>query len=367
MMLIKPLAIAALFGLAAAGPAEDFMRSMDKAVGQERRLRNLEKKLLAKAVPLNKDNNRWLEDGGNNNNGTLDLRDYALKYVGCQNVKAFSDDLAEDEDAESVLGMNRFVMFRFCQADLCSNYNKYGCSYDFGEYVIEMDYYLQAMATYHYDKYEEYCSACVECMTPTADDDTVTFGNYTDDAVVEQNVTNGNETVWSAQRDCQYYDACYNYKEACKSYMSRSTQYEDFFACTEFEVGNNVGYLGPHCAKDGKTIQIGIFDDENCESYIGDVVDLEQFTGMEFDDYGLSFYDSGSCISCVSGVSSSVNFFLYHLTKLTNTARNNRRTILSTLMTRLETACMSSVRCFTNLAENAIDTTTLATSRKHMR
>uniref|UniRef100_A0A7S1GIQ8 Uncharacterized protein n=1 Tax=Cyclophora tenuis TaxID=216820 RepID=A0A7S1GIQ8_CYCTE len=280
---------------------------MDGATSEQKRLRNFQKKLLAKAVPLNDaaKQGRFLEQGGNNNgdawNATLDLREYALKYVGCQNVKSFSDDLAQDEDSATVLGMNRFVMFRFCRADICSNYNKYGCQYDFGEYVIEMEYYLEAMATYHYDRYAEYCATCLECMTPTADDDTLVFNNYTDDLVVEANVTNGNETVWSAQRDCLYYEACYNYKEACQPYMSKATQYEDFFTCSEFEVGNNVGYLGPHCAKDGKTIQIGIFEDQNCEAYIGDVVDLEQFTGMTFDDYGLSFYDSGDCISCISG------------------------------------------------------------------
>ena len=315
-------------GTAAASPAspvvQDFMRAMDKAIAEEGAVRRLKQNLWKHAVPAQ----RHLEDGNNggaNANddgeiGNLDLKDYALKYTGCQNIKSFSDDLAADEDSRTVLAMNRFVTFRFCQADLCSNYHRYGCEYDFGEYVVEMEYYLEAMATYHFDRYEEYCSACIECMTPSSDngdDDgaAAAYANYTDDAVamddgynVTQDVnatSDGNATSsgWSAKENCKYYSACENYREACKQYINRAIQYEEFFTCTEFEVGNNVAYVGPFCAKDGKTIKIGIFDDMDCENYIGDVVDLQTFTGIEFDDWGLSFYDNGHCISCVNEVS----------------------------------------------------------------
>lgn len=293
-------AVAFLVRMSMGSPSDAFLKTMDKARANELRSR-LQKQLLEKAVPVPvPDSGRLLEDGANddanNNDNGLDLKDYALKYVGCQNVKSWSDNLAEDADSTSVLGLERFVIFRLCNAELCSSYNKYGCNQDYGEFMIEMEYYLEAMASYHYDRYSQYCATCQQCMT-SQDDDGAAVYNNTDDQV-----NDGNATSWSAETDCEFYDACENYKEACYQYASGETQYEDFFTCTEFEVGNNVAYLGPHCSGDGKTIQIGIFDDDECKSYLGDMVDLQQFTGMTFEDDGLAFYDSGSCISCISEV-----------------------------------------------------------------
>jgi hypothetical protein len=78
---------------------------------------------------------------------------------------------------------------------------------------------------------------------------------------------------------CLFESVCENYKSACQSYSKKTKYYEDYFTCSEFTVGDQTGYLGPHCRSDGYTIGIGIFEDSDCSSYIGDKVNIQRYTG----------------------------------------------------------------------------------------
>lgn len=97
-----------------------------------------------------------------NNNANIDLAGYALKYVGCQNVHTWDDNLADG--STNPLAMNRFVIFRLCKANDCSAYNKWGCNYNYGEYVIPMEDYLSIMAEYHFEQFGRFCKTCYRCM-----------------------------------------------------------------------------------------------------------------------------------------------------------------------------------------------------------
>ena len=75
-------------------------------------------------MPVNDDTERF-----------LDLTDYALKYVGCQNIHTWSDNRAAGENGEyeSPLSMEKFVVLRLCEREQCSAYNKWGCNYEYAE------------------------------------------------------------------------------------------------------------------------------------------------------------------------------------------------------------------------------------------
>jgi len=252
----------------------------------------LQQKLLKKAKPR-----RSLADVDDDEFNRLDLTNYALKYLGCQNIRQFDDNLAEAGDTGTVLGVNKFVVFRLCNAQKCSTYNKYGCNNDFGEYVMKLEDYLEIMEQYHYEKFLEYCATCIECMTPP-DDDGLDY-NQTDDVL---NTTN--ETVaWNAAYDCEYYSACSNYQRACKKFDSTNSDDDNkqfFLSCNAFNVGNDVQYIGPHCSDDGYTITTGIFKDEDCTEFVGNQINLAYYSGINVDNTNLGFYSSPSCISCLN-------------------------------------------------------------------
>jgi hypothetical protein len=267
---------------------KEFMRAMDD-VSNLQNLQHLQKRLLLHAVPR-----RSLDENATEYDGALDLTQFAMKYVGCQNVKSFSDDLAEDNDSNTVLGYNRFVVFRLCPANKCSAYNKYGCQDSFGEYIIEMEMFLEIMSQYHHQKYLEYCATCIACMNPPSDDT-----NYT-----EYNSTT-NETIytWSASADCQYFEACQNYNQACKNFDASTDDnaYSEILGCSEYALNDNMVYRGPHCGSNGKSITMGLFKDNECTKYIQSEADSGTSSGT--DDSLLQFFYNPTCVSCVNTVS----------------------------------------------------------------
>lgn len=394
-------------------------------------------------------------DGGYSSNA--DLTELSLKYVGCQNIHTWSDSQAKEGD--SPLVMKRYVMLRLCETDQCSAYNKWGCNYNYGEYVLPMETYLSIMSNFHFEQYNRYCETCKACKTfdfspyakylksygyqnsngqnnngyngnfrnsntanqygydqysqqynNGASNEAFSYGDYSDpgndedagwyiwtygygfmgyngddqisapdddnssqsdndDAYRNRNLANDNyyrngnnygynngggnygyqnnnvnqyngnyggqnygyqngnnghnnggyynggysqpvqlKLPWYVDQwgECIFDSVCENYKSVCRSYSPNATFYQDYFSCTQFSLGNQMGYLGPHCRQDGHTIGIGIYGDEQCNTYIGDVTDLNMYTAKQFDDSELSpFYDK-TCISCRSSNSYSL-------------------------------------------------------------
>ena len=325
----------------------------------------------------NYNNNQQQEEQENEDDafaayGGLNLTQYALKYLGCQNIHTFSDEMAANNDEYGSLIMNRFVVFRLCPKNKCSNYNDYGCDYNYGEYTIPMEDYLATMQYYHIQQYQQYCQTCHSCMTTGYYNEDYNNANEQNNRDLENNnnynynngggggqyynyyqnddgANNGGDDYYARNDDgnnnaaanddanaanddanddmmyatddaanatdddginCFYKDVCHAYMEACgedmftdDNYMSYSANYAQYFECAEFNVGNAVSYLGPHCRSDGFTIGIGIYEDQYCSSYIGDMVDMEEVTGQAFDDDYLSPYYPKQCISCMATVS----------------------------------------------------------------
>ena len=87
----------------------------------------------------------------------------------------------------------------------------------------------------------------------------------------------------------------------------------DYFQCGEFNLGNSVAYMGPHCRSDGKTIGIGIYRDENCNRYNAKLNDISSYTGMDLSDEYMKFYYSNNCVSCRASVSSPCLSYYAHV------------------------------------------------------
>ena len=152
----------------------DFVRAM-REVEEEReraaRRKSLMERILQLAQRVTSPGDRRLENDAqyfkyedvNDWNVVENLESMAIKYTACQNIKKYDDYMAMNDD-ESPLRMDRFVTFRLCQADSCSAYNKRGCDYNFGEYMIPMEDYLGLMAEYHFQQFSRYCKTCYHCM-----------------------------------------------------------------------------------------------------------------------------------------------------------------------------------------------------------
>jgi len=293
-------------GAAAASKArDDFVAKMDQAGAERQRDARATSRLLEVARPV-EGTSRFLEQYGNID---FNITNYALRYIGCQNVHQYSDWLAQSQDADSVLGMNRFVIVRLCPKDECSNYHHYGCNHGYGDYLIPMEDYLTTMAEEYFMEYQNYCETCYYCKQQQSQANATDGANggrrmENDDAYYYKgadfyNNNNNNNNEAEEQDVCANMNtACANFKSACKDYSQYATGMESYFQCSDFQIGDYSGHLGPHCRSDGKTIGIGLYKDSYCNDYNSDLVDVSSTLGMDLSDVNLKAYYSDQCISC---------------------------------------------------------------------
>ena len=151
-----------------------FMKAMKKNAGKNSknlRQKDFYKNLMSKAKFVEGD--RKLDEGEEDVYG-FDITSYSLKYNGCSTIKSFSDEMAQD-GADNVLKAERFVVFRLCPSNYCSDNNSNGCKKNYGEYVLSMDQYLESMLEWKERDNEEYCRFCEECV------EAYEYAHYEDD------------------------------------------------------------------------------------------------------------------------------------------------------------------------------------------
>jgi len=227
-------------------------------------------KVVSNARPL-----RRLDEEENE----IDLTGYSIKYQKCQFVKSYDDELAEEEDIDTVLSTNRFIIFRLCPSS--------SCSYNYGEYLIDMETYLEAAVEYEADQQEQMCQYCEEVCA--ADDD-------------------------AADRRLRRLDD--NLKVSCDSCVDECEKIENmedngyveasnFIECQQIgeadDDGNEQQYFaGAMCASNGEKIKIGVFLDEDCSQLDSSLSVEDYLEGVKLSHALLkNIYNTESSIPCV--------------------------------------------------------------------
>lgn len=225
----------------------------------------------------------------------VDISGYSLKFEQCQFVKAYDDELAEDADSTTVLATKRFVIFKLCPTGYCDS-----CTTDFGEYIVDLEEYLEATVEYQQEMQENMCNACQEC------------GNWEENEENDQNQDEedrrrlANRKLQNYDVDC---DSCYD--ECMKIENMEENGYIDateFLECQMIydpeDDGKAALYAGPMCASSGSKIKIGVFSDEECNTpdYDKDVDDYlmdGDGVSMKLSHALLKTVYSSECISCL--------------------------------------------------------------------
>eukprot|EP00592_Proboscia_alata_P009976 CAMPEP_0194355436 /NCGR_PEP_ID=MMETSP0174-20130528/3344_1 /TAXON_ID=216777 /ORGANISM="Proboscia alata, Strain PI-D3" /LENGTH=579 /DNA_ID=CAMNT_0039124711 /DNA_START=89 /DNA_END=1828 /DNA_ORIENTATION=+ len=104
----------------------------------------------------------------------------------------------------------------------------------------------------------------------------------------------------NVEHACEAYDQCYNYQDTCEADNDDAVDYDDLLQCAEYAYGDDDGqvyYVGPTCASDGVSIQLGVFADQDCSEYV-EGIDVENLIGMDLAEDGFGDYYQNSCISC---------------------------------------------------------------------
>ena len=72
------------------------------------------------------------------------LAGYSVKFQGCHHVQQWNDNAAE-EDIKIMT--QRLVRFRMCPADSCSSSSTKGCDKNYGDYLVDMETYVNVYLT----------------------------------------------------------------------------------------------------------------------------------------------------------------------------------------------------------------------------
>lgn len=218
----------------------------------------------------------------------VDISGYSLKFEQCQFVKAYDDELA-GEDSETILATKRFVIFRLCPSDSCDS-----CNYNFGEYIVDLEEYLEATVNYQQEMQEEMCDSCEEnCQ-------------WDEDNEEEEDGERRRRKLEDYGSDCS---SCY--EECMKIENMEDNGYIDATEFLECQMvydaeddGKSALYAGPMCASNGSKIKIGIFTDEECNIPDSDR-DVDDYlvdgdgVSMKLSHALLKTVYSSECVSCL--------------------------------------------------------------------
>lgn len=233
-------------------------------------------------------------EGQQQQDGEIDLTNYSIKFEKCQFVKEFAGEEDGGEDGQ-FLQTKRFIIFRLCPNNSCGS-----CNYDFGEYLVDLETYLQATTEFVEEKQEAMCETCNECYEQAY--------NQNDNGDDNNNNQDNNN-----QNDCSGIDVGTCYEECQNIENMEDNGYLDaseFIECQALENNNNNNngvqyYAGAMCASSGSRIKIGVFTDEDC-STLAENMDVES---MLYGDNGAmklsyhkikSVFPESDCVaSCV--------------------------------------------------------------------
>ena len=207
-----------------------------------------------------------------------DITGYSIKFEQCQFVKAYDDDMADDEDAGTILATKRFVIFRLCPTGS-------ECNYNYGEYIVSMDEYLEAYTQYAQEQQESWCETCEENCEEEEEED-------------------GDERRRKLEDyDCSCVDTCYKIENMEDNGYIDATEFLECQDIYEDQYGNQL-YAGPYCSG-GEKIKIGVFTDENC-MFLDTSKDVEDYL-QDGDGYSIKLshallkktYDQDDPVSCL--------------------------------------------------------------------
>jgi len=229
----------------------------------------------------------------------LDLTAYSIKYVKCQFVKSYDDELAEDEDSASVLQTNRFIVFRLCPSS--------NCSYKYGEYLVDMDTYLEAAVEYQQEQQEEMCNYCAEVCA--ADDDAAEEEEEEEEEGDEEEGEEDGEDrrrLRNIRRKLEQSIDCDTCTDECEKIENMEdngyVEASNFIECQQIgEDDDDAGqqyFAGAMCASGGEKIKIGVFTDEEC-SQLDTSLSAENYIGMKLSHALMkNIYDTDSNVPC---------------------------------------------------------------------
>jgi hypothetical protein len=236
----------------------------------------------------------------NDNNGDVEftwVADYSIKFQGCHHISQWNE---EADDAEDVrIATKRLVRFRLCPTNTCTLQNAGGCNSGYGDYVIDMNVFLDA----YVESVEQYNEARCEYLQNSCGCDNDN-GDY---CLYDCYVAHGMESICAEENPYAN-----NGNGNNNNNNNNAFELANYVECAQAEFGNNNNnrqlndggyayYIGPYCAEQGGAIYLGMFTDDTCTTFADEYGGQEAYYRMSGTElpYGNSNVISMDCYSCL--------------------------------------------------------------------
>jgi len=232
------------------------------------------------------------------------LRNYSVRFQKCQFIRTYDDELTYmnadsrgfygNGRGETITSRQRFVTFRLCPTDdgehdcaSCGDENN-----NYGEYVVDLETYLEFTVRYFRSEQEKFCDACADACPNNGFEDDNEMGdeNVAEELAAvtkEARAKKANEEGCSLKQQQQQQQQqntkqqqqlppivvdCNTCNEECQKIENMEENgYVDATLFLECQMiydpeDDDLGalYAGPVCAGFGERIEIGVFTDEDC-------------------------------------------------------------------------------------------------------
>mmetsp|Transcript_6553 Transcript_6553/g.11395 ORF Transcript_6553/g.11395 Transcript_6553/m.11395 type:complete len:406 (+) Transcript_6553:79-1296(+) len=196
----------------------------------------------------------------------------SLKFQGCYHTQSWNDEADDEEDVR--ISTQRLVRFRLCPSDTCTMESAGGCDSGYGDYVIDMDSYLEAyFEAIEQDQeysceYEKEYGDCI-CDGENADDgfdeEICEYDCYMAKGMeycVDNNPYNDDEEEEEEEMELREMAECRELEVEDDEDRKKRRLEED-----EEEVAY---YVGAYCSDSGSSIHLGVFTEETCSQFADD-------------------------------------------------------------------------------------------------
>jgi hypothetical protein len=233
---------------------------------------------------------RLENDDDNNAFSATWVSGYAVKFQGCHHIKQWNGDADDESDVK--ISTTRLIRFRLCPESSCSSTKAAGCAKGYGDYIVDMDTFMNSYIEAKKQESEYNCEAAITACG-CGDDDGSDYCEY--DCYVAADMTECVEN---------------NPYEEDGDGNQQDFDLEEYMQCAQLNVNNNNNggdgrkldenavsyYVGPYCAKQGGSVYMGLFTDDTCTEFA--TVTFESLTGFELPYDGKSMI-SDKCLSCL--------------------------------------------------------------------
>ena len=182
---------------------------------------------------------RWTEEYTHDDMDWSWLGGYSIKFQGCHHVTQWNDE-ASMEDQVRVM-TKRLVRFRLCPTDQCSSStHAAGCDSNYGDYVIDLNTFLDSYYLYVGDPY------------------TTTNADFLTGIRFPNNVANDDDELLDHDVDVE-----------CVPFVPSHPTTESGAEGDAHQTNNHYSelYIGPYCAEQGGAVFLGLFQDNRCTNF----------------------------------------------------------------------------------------------------